>query len=195
MEIKPENRGWIEIICGGMFSGKTEELIRRLKRAIIAGQKVIIFKPEIDNRYSEEDIVTHDGQKIEARTVKISKDIIASSSANLEASLGAEVIGIDEVQFFDHDITEICKTLANAGKRVIVAGLDMDFRGEPFGPTPQIMAIAEKVTKIRAICVKCGNEASFSQLVAKRELKNNILVAGKEVFEARCRRCFDPPKK
>ncbi len=190
MITSPINRGWIEVICGGMFSGKTEELIRRLKRAIIAGQRVAIFKSQTDDRYSRIEIVTHDGQKLESKPVKKPNDILSVSSGSLEA----EVVAIDEVQFFGEEIISICKSLANMGKRVIVAGLDMDFRGEPFGPTPQLMAIAEKVIKVHAICMKCGNPASFSQLIIEETSGGNILVGGKESYVARCRRCFYSPE-
>lgn len=147
--------GWIEVICGSMFSGKTEELIRRLKRAKFAGQKVEIFKPAVDIRYDEEDVVSHDENKVR------STPISSSSNLTLLAS-DCDVVGIDEAQFFDDGIVEVVNQLANSGKRVIVAGLDMDFRGRPFGPMPYLMAIAEYVTKVHAICMKTGNLANYS---------------------------------
>ncbi len=173
--------GWIEVITGSMFSGKTEELIRRLKRAQIAKQKVAIFKPELDKRYSEKEIVSHDQSSIPSIPIKHPAQI-------LEHSNEAEVIGIDEAQFFDDSIIEICNDLANKGKRVIIAGLDMDYQGKPFGPMPALMAIAEYVTKVHAICIKCGNLAHFSHRITA---SNSLIELGeKDKYEPLCRACY-----
>lgn len=150
-----EQFGWIEVICGSMFSGKTEELIRRLKRAQFAKQKVEIFKPEIDRRYDEEKVVSHDDNEIRSTPVP------AAGNLRLLAQ-GCDVVGIDEAQFFDHEIVSVCNDLANSGIRVIVAGLDMDFKGNPFGPMPALMATAEYVTKVHAVCTRTGNLAQYS---------------------------------
>ncbi|MCK0205059.1 thymidine kinase [Ornithobacterium rhinotracheale] len=160
-----KNTGWIEVICGSMFSGKTEELIRRVKRAELAGQKVEIFKPAIDKRYDEQDVVSHDENK------KLATPIEASSNLPILAS-DCDVVGIDEAQFFDEGIVEVANLLANSGKRVIIAGLDMDFKGRPFGSMPNLMAVAEYVTKVHAICVKTGNLANYSH----RKIKSDKLV-------------------
>ncbi len=180
------NVGWIEVISGCMFSGKTEELIRRLRRAIIARQKVAIFKPRIDNRYSADHLVSHSELKIASRVVEHPQEI-------LELALESQVVGIDEAQFFDADLVRVCQKLANMGKRVIVAGLDMDFRGEPFEPLPQLMATAEYVTKTSAICVICGNPAHFTQ--RKTHDSERVIVGAADIYEARCRNCFEPPPK
>lgn len=164
--------GWIEVICGSMFSGKTEELIRRLKRAKFAGQKVEIFKPAVDTRYADEDVVSHDQNKVQSTPIE------ASSNLPLLAS-DCDVVGIDEAQFFDDGIVEVVNTLANEGKRVIIAGLDMDFKGRPFGPMPNLMAIAEYVTKVHAICVKTGNLANYSH----RKIQSTKLVELGETSE------------
>lgn len=164
--------GWIEVICGSMFSGKTEELIRRLKRAEFAGQKVEIFKPAVDTRYNEEDVVSHDQNKVK------STPIDSSSNLTLLAS-DCDVVGLDEAQFFDDGIVEVVNLLANSGKRVIIAGLDMDFKGRPFGPMPNLMAIAEYVTKVHAICVKTGNLANYSH----RKIQSDKLVELGETSE------------
>jgi thymidine kinase len=178
------NTGWIEVICGGMFSGKSEELIRRLRRAQIARQRVQIFKPAIDARYSENEIVSHSQMRIEA-------DLVTTAAEILErVRQETEVVGIDEGQFFDADLVDVCNRLANEGRRVIVAGLDQDYLGQPFEPMPQLLAIAEYVTKVLAICVRCGNPANYSQrLVASAE---RVLVGASGIYEARCRRCFVP---
>ncbi|MRJ07612.1 thymidine kinase [Ornithobacterium rhinotracheale] len=160
-----KNTGWIEVICGSMFSGKTEELIRRVKRAELAGQKVEIFKPAIDKRYDEQDVVSHDENKKQATPIE------ASSNLPILAS-DCDVVGIDEAQFFDEGIVEVANLLANSGKRVIIAGLDMDFKGRPFGPMPNLMAVAEYVTKVHAICMKTGNLANYSH----RKIKSDKLV-------------------
>ena len=180
----PSNAGWIEVVCGGMFSGKTEELIRRARRAHIAGQKVIIVKPAIDNRYSETEIVSHNESALPGITVDTSDQIILLTSS-------AKVVCIDEAQFFDDRIVDVANTLANEGKRVIIAGLDMDYLGKPFGPIPQLLAIAEYVTKLHAICAESGTLAQFSQRVVMNDKK--ILVGEKEAYEPRSRQCFRPP--
>ena len=174
-------RGCIEVICGSMFSGKTEELIRRLKRAKIARQKVEIFKPVIDVRYSATEVVSHDENSIHSTPV--------SNSANILLLTGnVDVVGIDEAQFFDKGLVEVVVKLANLGIRVIIAGLDMDFKGEPFGPIPDLMAIADHVDKVHAICVKCGNIAQFSHRMSKKE--EIVLLGEKDVYEPLCRDCF-----
>ena len=178
--------GWIEVICGSMFSGKTEELIRRLRRALIAKQKVAIFKPLIDVRYSDNHIVSHNKQKIPSRSVKKADDILKLAS-------DAQVLGIDEAQFFDNGLVNVCKKLADMGKRVIVAGLDKDYRAEPFGPIPQLLAEAEYITKTLAICVKCGNPANYTQRITKSS--ERVLLGATDIYEARCRKCFDLPEE
>ncbi len=180
------NLGWIEVICGCMFSGKSEELIRRLRRALIARQKVAIFKPKIDNRYSADHIVSHSESKISSMVVKDAREI-------LEASLESHVVGIDEAQFFDENLIETCQKLANMGKRVIVAGLDMDYRGIPFEPIPQLLAMAEYITKIQAICVSCGNPATFTYRTSTDT--SRVVVGAQNIYEARCRNCFEPPEE
>ena len=178
--------GWIEVICGSMFSGKTEELIRRLRRAQIAKQKVAIFKPMIDVRYSDDHIVSHNQQKIPSKSVKNSGDI-------LDLAEDSQVLGIDEAQFFDVSLVDVCKKLADMGKRVIVAGLDKDYRGEPFEPIPQLLAEAEYITKTLAICMKCGNPANYTQRITKSS--ERVLLGATDIYEARCRRCFEPPEE
>lgn len=175
-------KGWLEVICGSMFSGKTEELIRRLKRAEIAQLKVIIFKPKIDNRYDETSVVSHDDNKIASFPIENPKDII-------ELSKGIDVVGIDEVQFFSDDIIEVCNILAKKGIRVVVAGLDMDFAGVPFHPMPSLMATAEYVTKVHAICMGCGDVAQYSNRISEGEQK--ILLGEKNDYQALCRTCFN----
>jgi thymidine kinase len=177
----PKKTGAIEVIAGSMFSGKTEELIRRLKRAKIARQKVEIFKPVIDVRYSATEVVSHDENSIHSTPV--------SNSANILLLTGnVDVVGIDEAQFFDKGLVEVVVKLANLGIRVIIAGLDMDFKGEPFGPIPDLMAIADHVDKVHAICVKCGNIAQFSHRMSKKE--EVVLLGEKDVYEPLCRDCF-----
>lgn len=184
MNIVTSGTGWIEVICGGMFSGKSEELIRRLRRAQIARQRVQIFKPSIDVRYDENQIVSHSQMRIEAEIVNSAAEILQRVHED------TEVVGIDEGQFFDYDLVQVCNTLANRGKRVIVAGLDQDYLGQPFEPMPQLLAIAEYITKTLAICVKCGNPANHTQrLVASTD---RVLVGASGMYEARCRRCFVP---
>lgn len=180
----PRDTGWIEVICGPMFSGKTEELIRRLRRAQIARQKVAIVKPETDSRYGKDHIVSHNQQKIPSRVIKHSSEL-------LNVAVEAEVIGIDEVQFLDSGVVEICERLANAGKRVIIAGLDQDYKASPFEPVPQLLAMAEYITKTLAICVRCGNPANRTQRVGTAS--GRIAVGSDDLYEARCRRCFEPP--
>ena len=180
--ILTQQQGRIEVICGSMFSGKTEELIRRLKRARIARQRVEIYKPAIDTRYSDNDVVSHDANSIPSTPVESARSILLMAS-------DAQVVGIDEAQFFDNAIVEVCNELANSGKRVIVAGLDMDFKGIPFGPMPQIMAIAEDVTKVHAICVKCGNLAHVSHRIVKAEQR--VLLGEQHEYEPLCRQCYN----
>jgi thymidine kinase len=180
-QISGTERGWIEVICGSMFSGKTEELIRRLKRAKIANQKIEIFKPQIDIRYSEEQVVSHDSNMLSSTPV-------TNSSSILLLTTDVDVVGIDEAQFFDNNLAEVCSNLANRGIRVIVAGLDMDFRGIPFGPMPALMAVAEYITKVHAICPRCGNLANYSH---RFSFENKLVLLGeKDVYEPLCRKCF-----
>jgi thymidine kinase len=176
----PDKTGWIEVIAGCMFSGKTEELIRRLRRAMIARQKVIVFKPKIDNRYSEREIVSHSEQSLPSEVVEDASEI-------LELAKDAQVVGIDEAQFFKMNIIDVVNKLANEGKRVIVAGLDQDYRGQPFEPMPQLLAIAEYITKTHAICVVCGNPATRTQ--RKTLSKDRVVVGASDIYEARCRKC------
>lgn len=189
------HRGSIELICGSMFSGKTEELIRRTRRAVIAKQRVEVFKPIIDTRYDAERVTSHNGVDVEAKPVGSSQDILASVAPE------TTVVAIDEVQFFDVGVVDVCEKLADAGKRVICAGLDLDFRGEPFGPMPALLAHAEEVSKLHAICVICGEEASRTQrLIEGRPAAFDdpiVLVGAAEVYEARCRQCHAilPPNK
>lgn len=180
------NRGRIEVICGSMFSGKTEELIRRLKRARIARQRVEIYKPSIDTRYSDEEVVSHD------RNAILSTPVEAAASILLLAG-DAEVVGIDEAQFFDEGLVDVCTELADAGKRVIVAGLDMDFKGVPFGPMPGLCAIAEDVTKVHAICVKCGALAYVSHRIVEGERR--VMLGEQEEYEPLCRSCYNKSRK
>lgn len=179
--IHGERRGWIEVICGSMFSGKTEELIRRLKRSRIANMKVEIFKPAIDKRYREQEIVSHDDNSILSTPVERSEDILALSN-------DVDVVGIDEAQFFDTNILAVCNQLALRGIRVIVAGLDMDYLGKPFGPMPDLLAIADYITKLHAICVKCGNIASFSYRKTADEAQ--VMLGERDIYEPRCRYCY-----
>ena len=178
---KGQRSGWIEVVCGSMFSGKTEELIRRLKRAKYANQRVEIFKPKIDTRYDEVQVVSHDANSILATPIE-------NSAKLLENTEGVNVIGIDEAQFFDAGLTEVCQKLAMRGIRVIIAGLDMDFRGEPFGPIPSLLAVAEYITKVHAICPHCGNLATHSY----RKVSNNeqVMLGEKDSYEPRCRTCY-----
>ncbi len=179
-------KGWIEVIAGSMFSGKTEELIRRLRRAEYAKQKVEIFKPAIDVRYSEDEVVSHNANSIRSTPVESSQKILLLTA-------DVDVVGIDEAQFFDNGIVEVCIKLANQGTRVIVAGLDMDFAGRPFGPMPALFAVAEYVTKVHAVCVHCGDLAQFSY----RKTKSNKIVelGEKDIYEPLCRRCYNIANK
>tara|TARA_B100000989_G_scaffold298494_1_gene288092 strand:- start:660 stop:1253 length:594 start_codon:yes stop_codon:yes gene_type:complete len=179
--VKIKNSGWIEVICGSMFSGKTEELIRRIKRAKIAKQKVKIFKPEQDVRFAKKKIVSHDKNSLKSKSVKSAKKI-------LELSTTSQVIGIDEAQFFDDAIVEVCNELANSGKRVIVAGLDMDYKGKPFGPMPSLLAVAEYVTKVHAVCTRSGKMASYTHRTVKNE--DLILLGDTKKYEALSRKEF-----
>jgi thymidine kinase len=182
--VRTQPVGWIEVITGSMFSGKSEELIRRLRRAQIARQKVQIFKPRFDDRYGQDHIVSHSEMRIPSETVSNSKELLDRVGAD------TEVVGVDEGQFFDLDLPAVCSALADRGKRVIVAGLDQDYLGKPFEPMPQLLAIAEYITKTLAICMVCGNPANHTQrLVASSD---RYLVGAQGTYEARCRRCFDP---
>jgi thymidine kinase len=184
MDIVKGNMGWIEVVVGPMFSGKSEELIRRLRRAEIARQRVQIFKPAIDERYSVNEIVSHSGLGIPSDLVSKANEIMDKVQPR------TEVIGVDEAQFLGEEVVDVCTKLANLGKRVIVAGLDTDYRGRPFEPMPRLLAVAEEITKLLAICVRCGNPAVHTQrLVESEEL---VVVGGGGIYEARCRRCFEP---
>ena len=189
MPMSEFHHGWIEVVCGSMFSGKSEELIRRVKRAQIARLNVLVFKPSIDKRYSATEVVSHSGFVIDSNLVTEPEEILNFVTGN------THVVAIDEVQFFKADIVEVCQKLADMGKRVIVAGLDQDFRGNPFGPIPQFLAIAEKIDKLHAICVVCGKSANRSQRIINGEpaLVNSptILVGAAESYEARCRSCHE----
>jgi len=179
--IRAERRGWIEVICGSMFSGKTEELIRRLKRAKIASLRVKIFKPSVDIRFHKQNIVSHDENTIESIPVDDSTKI-------LELSNDVDVIGIDEAQFFDNQLGDVCEKLAFRGIRVIIAGLDMDFAAKPFGPMPDLLATADYITKLHAICVQCGNIANYSyRKIADDE---QVLLGKTDIYEPRCRICY-----
>jgi thymidine kinase len=175
-----ERRGWIEVICGSMFSGKTEELIRRLKRVKIANLKAEIFKPAFDTRYDAVNIVSHDTNFIQSTPVDSSQNILLLAQ-------GVDVVGIDEAQFFDNEIANVCEQLALQGIRVIVAGLDMDYKGKPFGQMPNLLAVADYITKLHAICVKCGNIANVSY--RKTATEGQVLLGEKDVYEPRCRHC------
>ena len=183
MMLTPRTGGWIEVICGPMFCGKTEELIRRLIRAKIAKQEVTIFKPTLDDRYSEDYIVSHNQRKIKSIQVQETNKI-------LDYQDKADVFGIDEAQFFSNSIISVCNQLAENGKRVIIAGLDKDYLGKSFGPMPELLINAEYVTKVLAICVKCGDPANFSQRITTE--KNQVVVGEADKYEARCRNCFKP---
>ena len=176
--------GWIEVIAGSMFSGKSEELIRRLRRAKIARQRVQVFKPHIDTRFSHDHIVSHSEMRHESGVVETAAEILAQVEAN------TDVVGIDEGQFFDAELPMVCNALADQGRRVIVAGLDQDYLGKPFEPMPQLLAIAEYITKTHAICVRCGQPANYSQRIV--ELEGQVVVGAANEYEARCRRCFVP---
>ena len=179
------NLGWIEVICGSMFSGKSEELIRRLRRAQIARQRVQIFKQKQDNRFSEDHIVSHSDMKIKSQLVTDASQILETLDGR------TQVVGIDEGQFFNLELVGVCNKMADMGKRVIVAGLDQDYRGRPFDPMPQLLAIAEYITKTLAICVRCGAPANRTQRIV--EGSERVLVGATGTYEARCRLCFEPP--
>jgi len=179
---KGQRSGWIEVICGSMFSGKTEELIRRLKRAKIANQKVEIFKPRVDTRYDEAKVVSHDANSILSTPVE-------SSTKILDLVEGVNVVGIDEAQFFDENLPEICQQLALKGVRVIVAGLDMDYKGQPFGPMPDLLAVSEYITKVHAICQHCGNLATHSYRLSLDS--DQVVLGEKDTYEPRCRTCYE----
>jgi thymidine kinase len=180
-----DNLGWIEVICGSMFSGKSEELIRRLRRAQIAKQRVQIFKPKVDSRFSDDHIVSHSDMKMKSQLVGKAADIPDLVDGR------TQVIGIDEAQFFDLELVAVCNRLADMGKRVIVAGLDQDYRGRPFDPMPQLLSIAEYITKTLAICVRCGAPANRTQRTVNNA--ERVLVGATDSYEARCRLCFEPP--
>lgn len=183
MHLRTPWGGWIEVITGSMFSGKSEELIRRLRRAIIARQRVQVFKPKLDDRFAASQVVSHSRWRLEAERVARAAEVLDRLDAR------TEVVGIDEAQFFDAELVRVCNHLADLGKRVIVAGLDMDFRGQPFGPMPELMAIAEEVEKMHAICARCGAPAAYTQrLIAAQE---QVIVGAADMYEARCRRCFE----
>ncbi|MFT5725048.1 MAG: thymidine kinase [Bacteroidia bacterium] len=183
MFVEPRvEKGWIEVICGSMFSGKTEELIRRINRAKIANQKVVIFKPQIDVRYHLENVVSHNSNSIASTPIE-------DSSKILELVGNADVVGIDEAQFFDLNLPELCNKLAERKIRVILAGLDMDFQGKPFGPMPKLLAIAEYVTKVHAICMQCGGVAGYT--FKKIHNEQTVELGEKDLYEARCRTCFN----
>lgn len=178
--------GWIEVICGSMFSGKTEELIRRLNRARIAKQKVEVFKPAMDTRYDEEDVVSHDSNKASSIPVQNASQILFYAE-------DFEVVGIDEAQFFGNELVSVCNELAEKGKRVVISGLDMDYTGKPFGPIPQLMSIAEYVTKVHAICMRCGNLANYSH---RTVVNDKLVMLGEtDAYEPLCRNCFKTATK
>ena len=178
----PHRTGWIEVICGSMYSGKTEELIRRLRRALIARQRVEIFKPAIDRRYAADHIVSHSELRIPSRAVRGAREILKHADE-------AQVIGVDEAQFLGRGLVPVCERLAAMGKRVIVAGLDQDYRGAPFEPMPELLAVAEYITKTLAICVVCGNPANRTYRKVRRG--GRVVVGGMDLYEARCRWCFE----
>jgi thymidine kinase len=181
---KASNAGWVEVIAGSMFSGKSEELIRRLRRAKIARQKVQVFKPEIDSRFSHSQIVSHSEMRHESANIRAAAEVLA------KVELDTEVVGIDEGQFFDNELVNVVNELAGRGVRVIVAGLDQDYTGKPWEPMPQLLAIAEYITKTHAICMKCGQPANYSQRTFQSE--ERVAVGASDKYEARCRRCFVP---
>ncbi|CAM2755555.1 thymidine kinase [Hathewaya histolytica] len=187
------SHGWLEMIVGPMYSGKSEELIRRVRRAEIAKQKVVVFKPSIDDRYSREDVVSHCGERVRALSINSSEEIFKFITEDVK------VVAIDEIQFFEKDIIDIIKKLTKANKRVICAGLDMDFKGEPFGSIPDLLAIAEYVQKVNAICVCCGNPATRTQRLINGVAANYsdpiVLIGAKESYEARCVECYIEPQK
>jgi thymidine kinase len=184
MDIFHGNIGWIEVVCGPMFSGKSEELIRRLRRAMIARKRVQVFKPVIDDRYSITDIVSHGAQRLPSETITSAKEILA------KLDWRTQVVGVDESNFFGEDLVEVAQQLADTGKQIIIAGLDTDYMGRPFHPMPQLLSVAESITKMLAICMRCGNPAKHTQRLV--ESKDLIVVGAAGMYEARCRRCFEP---
>lgn len=186
LNLKNQNSGWIEVICGGMFSGKTEELIRRLRRAKIAKLSVVIFKPQLDSRFKKEHIVSHNKTEMESILIKDPTKI-------LKLAINCQVVGIDETQFFDNKIIEVCQKLVKDNKRIIIAGLDKDYQGRPFKPMPQLMAEADYLDKLRAICTRCGNPASYSQRITQDLEK--IVLGELDKYEPRCRGCFIEPSE
>jgi thymidine kinase len=184
MDIITGNVGWIEVICGPMFSGKSEELIRRLRRAMIARKRVEVFKPLIDNRYSADEIVSHGDLRLKAQVVKSAEEIPG------RIDVRSEVVGIDEANFMGEQLTDVAQRLADSGKQVILSGLDTDYMGRPFAPIPELLALAESITKTLAICVRCGNPAKHTQRL--RGSEDLIVVGAADMYEARCRRCFEP---
>ena len=184
MELVTGHIGWIEVVCGPMFSGKSEELIRRLRRARIARKRVQVFKPAIDDRYSANEIVSHGDQRFDSDPIASAKEILEKLDAR------TQVVGVDESNFFGLDLVEIAQQLADAGKQVIIAGLDTDFMGRPFTPMPELLCVAESITKTLAICVRCGNPAKHTQRLVESE--DLIVVGARGMYEARCRRCFEP---
>ncbi len=183
MALTPRAFGWIEVICGPMFCGKTEELIRRLKRAQIAKMKTAIFKPQIDNRYSEEHIVSYNDSKLESYLITNAAEILGKAET-------ADVVGIDEAQFFGDNLVDVCQQLSRCKTRVVVAGLDKDYRSLPFGPMPAIMCAADYLDKLRAICVHCGEPASFTQRISTEQ--DQVVIGETDKYEARCRNCYEP---
>ncbi len=183
----PRSHGWIEVICGSMFSGKTEEMLRRLRRAVIARQKVEVFKPMIDTRFDENQVVSHDENAIHSTPVETASRIL------LLVDQEVDVVGIDEAQFFDHDLVNVCMQLADAGIRVIVAGLDMDYLGQPFGPIPSLLAVAEYIDKMHAVCMGCGQLAQFSHRIIPGD--RLVMLGEKESYEPLCRTCFNAKLK
>jgi thymidine kinase len=184
MEIITGNIGWIEVICGPMFSGKSEELIRRLRRAMIARKRVEVFKPAVDNRYSNDEIVSHGDLRMKSQVVSSALEIVD------RIDWRSEVVGVDEANFMGPELVDVAQRLADGGKQVIIAGLDTDYMGRPFAPVPDLLAHAEFITKTLAICVRCGNPAKHTQRL--RGSEDLIVVAGSDMYEARCRRCFEP---
>ena len=185
-------QGRIEVICGSMFSGKTEELIRRMKRATFARQRVVIFKPQIDKRYSEANVVSHDRNEIPSTPIAKASDIITSLARTKDGEFDIDVVGIDEAQFFDMRLVDVCNELAGSNVRVIIAGLDMDFKGIPFGPIPSLCAVADDVTKVHAICVKCGSLAYVSHRLVHDD--NRVLIGEQTEYEPLCRECYNKLK-
>lgn len=183
LNITPQQTGWIEVICGSMFSGKTEELIRRLRRAEIARLKVGIYKPRVDDRFSDQHLVSHSH-------LRIASTCVSSAAEILELARDVQVVGIDEAQFFNLELVEVCQRLADSGKRVIVAGLDQDYAGKPFEPIPQLLALAEYITKTLAICTRCGRPANRTQRLSGDSQR--VIIGAGELYEARCRSCHEP---